>query len=802
MTQQKDNLTIQKLTVWLIRNRWVLLVLALLWLIPAAMYSQQLKLERSIESLYAKNNPHLLDFQQSKKNFGGDEFVIVAFEDPHLITKVHEEGGEEEEEEEGFEEEEFEEGEVNESDDEDEEEEIYEELSPASYRRIKELSKQLQNVQGVRANSTQDLAQATTPKEIAFQIFGKERKITAVIPNEKLFPLVEGMLIGKDHKTTAIVMRLEPESTSTISRSETIHRIREVARNFEKTSHLKTYIVGEPVQVHDMFHYVEEDGRTLFYISLGLLAAVIFILFRNIRWMLLPLLVVLLAVFSTEALLVLSHLRLSMVSSLLNSLVTIISIATVTHITVRFREHLQTEERIDAFSRTLTELLPAIFWTCSTTALGFLVLMSSDITPVKSFGLMMAIATLFVLCATAISLPGGALLGSKQYRLGNAPAEGQLSGLLTFLNQTIEKRPRLIGVLFFVVMLIGCGGLFRLEVETDFSKNFRSSSPIVQSLDFVETNLGGAGTWEVNFPAPQKLTKSYLDKVKRLAIKLRNDVNQPDNIQLTKVLCMTDGLDPMPRLLNVKNRLIALNQVQPEFGTALYNAQAKRMRIMLRSKERQPAAVKLKLIQKVHQISQEWAETELADDYPNAHVQTTGLFVLLAYLVDNLLHDQLISFILAAVGIVMMMMIAFRHFKIGIISLIPNLFPIILVVGGMGWVGLPINIATAMIASVSLGLTIDSSIHYISEFQRAKRFLSVQDALNQTQQRIGRAMVFSNIALIIGFSVLTFSHFIPLVYFGILVSLAMLGGLAGNLILLPLLLKWAVKNDKKGTTPA
>ena len=146
---------------------------------------------------------------------------------------------------------------------------------------------------------------------------------------------------------------------------------------------------------------------------------------------------------------------------------------------------------------------------------------------------------------------------------------------------------------------------------------------------------------------------------------------------------------------------------------------------------------------------------------------------------------------LAAIGITVMMALAFRNPWIGLVGLVPNLFPIVLVIGAMGWMGLPVNIATAMIASVSLGLTVDSSIHYISGFRRARAAGDdVATALERTHAGVGRAVVLANLALVVGFSVLTLSHFIPLVYFGILVSVAMLGGLAGNLVLLPVLLAW------------
>jgi predicted RND superfamily exporter protein len=141
--------------------------------------------------------------------------------------------------------------------------------------------------------------------------------------------------------------------------------------------------------------------------------------------------------------------------------------------------------------------------------------------------------------------------------------------------------------------------------------------------------------------------------------------------------------------------------------------------------------------------------------------------------------------------------IACRSLVVGALLLIPNLFPIVLVLGTMGWIGLPINLATAMIASVSIGLTVDSSIHYLAGFKAARRRgLDFATALRDTHRGVGLALVFANIALVIGFSVLTLSHFIPLVYFGILAGAAMLGGLVGNLILLPLILRMVFRDDR------
>ena len=155
------------------------------------------------------------------------------------------------------------------------------------------------------------------------------------------------------------------------------------------------------------------------------------------------------------------------------------------------------------------------------------------------------------------------------------------------------------------------------------------------------------------------------------------------------------------------------------------------------------------------------------------------------------MSDQLVSFAIAAAGIAVTLSIAFRSIPIGLMSILPNIFPILLVIGSMGWIGVPINIGTAMIASVSMGLTVDSTIHYLAGYRRAREEgLDHYAALRVTHASVGRAVIFASAALVVGFTVLTLSHFIPLIYFGVLVSAAMLGGLLGGLILLPLLLQW------------
>jgi len=811
--------------------RWRMLVLpvvAILFVI-ALPIAARLEFDQSIESLYAEDDEYFSAYDRSKQLFGGDEFAIIAWAEDGLFKP---------------------------------DSNI---VSERSAERIENLARKIIAVPGVYPESLQTLPRAT---DVSGRIGNALRELGLPIVLSRLIDrldfsaeqkqaveLTESVLVGEDRHTTAIVVRLKPATTE-IPRGETVADIREIAAAHDPPA----FVVGEPVQVHDMFRYVEEDGRVLFHVSLLLLAGVLFLMFRTLRWVLLPLVVVLVTIRWTEAILVLSGVKLSMVSSMLNSLVTIIGIATATHIALRFREKRQAESisREAALADTISELAPAIFWTCATTAVGFAALLSSEITPVRSFGLMMSLATLLVFFVVVLITPGGMARWRRpssqpsqptitsrllDLLIGDpvpAPAERHLVRALGGVGQLVHRRPTLVGFIAAAIVAVAGLGMTRLRVETDFSKNFRDDSSLVRALNFAESKLGGVGTWEVNFAAPDELTPEFLELVRTIAAQLRDELGASASDtasrdgRLTKVVALTDGLDLVPRKVGaglfskqftLQQRLNMLQAIQPEFLKGLYNPEQGRMRIVLRGLERQPSASKLALISRVREIVREQvgvrnaefgmrnelqnesaddASAETASDVLNSALRTpnsaltsrpaeaTGLFVLLTFLIESLLRDQLVSFVIAAVGIGLMLSLAFRSVRLGLAALVPNLFPIVLVIGFMGWIGLPINIATAMIASVSMGLTVDSSVHYLAQYQRLRRQgESVAAALEETQTSVGRALVFANVALVAGFSVLTLSHFIPLVYFGILVSVAMLGGLAGNLFLLPLLLSYA-----------
>ena len=708
-----------------IRHR-LLLVVAIIITVLSIGPARRLTFDQSIESLYAAQNSRLKDYVEGKSLFGGDEFVFLAYTDPNLFSNE-------------------------------------------SMNRQEKLSSRLEQVRGVAAGSVQSLVRVLGITRLPFF---KSRR-------DALIEFSRGILVGSDDKTTAVALRLLDPQHTPVPRAVTLAEIHRIAAE----QPIETFVVGEPVLVHDMFRYAEEDGEWMGWAASGLLALVILFFLRSIRAVVLPFVIVQCAIVWTKAVLSESGMQLSMVSSILGSLVTIIGVSTVIYMSLFYRRMREVHDREHAFRETVRIIGMDIFWVCLTTAAGFGVQLSSHLYPVRSFGLTMVIGSLLVLVAMVLVLPGGFLLGPERRELPKPRGEEQVNQSLQGLTHWVLHHPWIVSLTCLAIMIIGTIGLFRLKIETDFSKNFRSSSPVVKGLDFLETRLGGAGAWEVNFPAPNPLTDEYLVKVRRLADKLRT-IQGEHGPALTKVLAVTDGFDLIPTIPILSGTLGAkeyqINRIQPEFLPSLYNPKAGRMRIMLRAYERQSSEAKQELMSRVGEMARK--------EFPEAKV--TGLFVLLTFLIESLLHDQWTDLMLGTVGLIAIMSIAYRSLWMGVVSLVPNVIPIVLLLGGMGWLGIPVNIGTAMISSDTMGLTIHDSIFYLSAFLRARRSgMDFQGALQHVQSETRQPLLYSNLALIIGFLVLATSHFVPLIYFGVMVSVAIAGGLAVNLLLLPLLLK-------------
>lgn len=760
---------------WLITWRWPLLAAMLLLSAAAYIPSTRVAFDRSVENMFAPDDPLLVPYRKLKRTFGGNEIVLAVYEDEELLDP----GGE-------------------------------------GLKRMRDVSRRLKQAPGVR--DVLSLAEVNRNLEALDKlplVRVKTGRGPAILdrksPLARAFrDLFSGYTHSPDGKVAALAVMLIPQEETTVPRRETIDALRAVVEDLPGDLP-PGMLAGEPVMLTDGFRYLELDGERLGWWSTLLLAGVILICFRSLRWVLIPIVVVQVSLLLTRAVLALVGLKLSMVSSMLTAIVTVVGIATVMHIIVRLRDDFVSHpesSHVDRLRRVLTLLAVPIFWSCATDAIGFGSLLAARVGPVQDFGLMTALGAFWVLAMVALVVPGLALAGNADFRPHHAPGEGAVDRGLARLIHAVERHPRLLLGLVSVLGVLAVVGTFLIEVETDFTKNFRTNSPVVRSYAFVEERLGGAGVWDVLVPAPQELSEEYLERVRQLedqlrAIKTTDPTTGEPVPALTKVISLADAdaATHSSRLVeavtNPESRARGMRATMPTFTDALRNVEPADdggyyLRIMLRARERQPAEQKKWLIAEVERLAREaFPPTE---DAPGAEV--TGFFVLLTSLIDSLVSDQWTTFAIAGAGIFLALLMVLRSLRLALIALVPNALPIFVALGSLGWLSvlgwesLKMNMGSAMIAAVSMGLTVDSSIHYLVAYQRARRAGETTiDALHTAQRGVGMAVVFSTLALILGFTVLAASQFIPTVYFGVLMSVAMLGGLAGNLVVLPLLVR-------------
>jgi predicted RND superfamily exporter protein len=735
----------------MIRCRYWLLGIAAVLGIVAAFTGRGLRLDRSIERMFAPGDPILVPYHRLQRTFGAYEVVLAMYADDKLATA------------EGI-------------------------------ARLQQVQERLKQVRGVAASvSLHDL-----PGGTAFD-------------DEGLGSAFREVFAGYTHNAAftaaGVICLIERPTAGESLRRATLRGMRAVVGELPRGA-----LVGEPVLIEEAFDMLEEDGRRLNTWCTLLVMLTMLACFRSPVWLLLPLAVVQLTLALTDAALVLSGMELSMVSSMLGAIVTVVGVASVVHILVHYLdERREGRGRRRALFNTIEQLAAPVTVAILTDAAGFAALMVSRVGPVHDFGLMMAIGSLLVLPSCMLLTPGLLWISDYRQRPQTPSDKLALGRWLNWMLAWSSTHVRWLAAGAATVVVASLWGATRLQHETDFTKNFRADSEINRAYGFVEAEFGGAGVWDLMIPAPTPanaggrarresdagrpappppLTPKFLGDVLALEATLRRE-----SPELTKAISLADslaaGVGGPAKLANtpafgLRMGISMVRTRMPAFMETLYRADPEDGRwwlhVLLRAPEQLSADEKSAMIERVRARARE--------EYPEAEV--TGYYVLLTRLIESVLADQWRAFLVAACAVLAMMMLAIRDWRLTAATMFPNIFPSLILFGVMGMLGVKVNMGAAMIAAVSIGLSVDSSIHYTMFYQRMRRDgLPCDVALARAQSAVGRAAVYSTLALTVGFATLCASDFVPTIYFGVLVSLSMIGGLIGNLLVLPVLIRLA-----------
>lgn len=794
----------------MIRHRWFCFGAALLVLAVLLPASQRLHFDRSLEKMFPAQDPERLTFERVERRFGVSQFMVFAYRDPNLWAS-----------------------------------------DGSGLERNLQWREKIESIDGVRyALDLSRIDQMLSMLKGPTSFFGPTTNAAKSKVNVATRPLLDernamameyrrmfaGQTHAKDTDLVAIGVLLDQEKQQDPGNNAVLESLRSLSNSAPGG-----LLVGHLAMVDEGFREIERDGNRLALFSTLCLSLLMLVGFRSLRWALIVVLVVQWSLIVTRGLLVILGWELTMVSSMLSSIVMVVGVATTLHWMVGYQSEHQAREMLvgsqratEALEASLKKLWWPMFWAVVTDAIGFGSLALSRVGPIQDYGCMMALACAVALVGIFCLVPTLALIPLSGFALGRLPGEKYLQGLLQRVLDWATQRSA--GVIAIAAMLLAISliGSMRLQVETDFLKNFQANSPIALAYRTVETELGGAGVWDVAIRAPKPITEEYLQQVldmeeELLAIEVPSKNTNGETLRLTSALSLADTdrvgkTSPLLRLVPIEARWLGMRQAMGSFFDTLLsessadatdikhaNDQANAyefdegrwLRVMLRSKERSDSEQKTELIARVREVVERYSKlfsSEIPGSDPSQSGEVTGYYVLLTRLVEHAVSDQWLAFAIATIGIGVALSVALGSMRFALIGLIPVVIPSFLVLGAMGWLGVRMNLGAAMIAAVSMGLGVDSSLHTLHRY-RSERSMgrSVKEALQASQGQTGMAVMMSTIALVIGFGSMAFSAFLPTVAFGTLAAWTMLGGLVGNLVLLPALV-WAFNDSTETPT--
>jgi predicted RND superfamily exporter protein len=730
-------------------------------------------------------------------------------------------------------------------------------LSEESLENLKNLSEALEKLPLIKSvDSILTLPLLLSPPQEISELVGNVKTLSNSTPDKALVkseflsnPLYKGNLVSEDFKTTAVILNLvedrkygelksqkkqleaisNPTETQKSELSEVTqafkqHRDEQRALNQQNISNIRTimtqyqseaslFLGGVNMIANDIVGYVKSDlviyGSTLVI----LLLLVLWFVFREIKWVLIPLIISVLSVLSITSALGFFGWEITVISSNFIALQLIITLSIVLHLIVHYNEMLHKYPKVKNEKLILTTILHKAnptFFAIVTTIAGFSSLIISNIKPVINLGWMMSAGIALSLIIAFIVFPTLLLLMPKS-KVKTVTKDVTKRGSNAFIQKTLQmvlKDKKGIFITTAVILLFSITGATKLIVENSFINYFKEDTAIYQGMKVIDKELGGTTPLDiiVTFKEEEVTVEEEEDEFGDEFAQSANDAQYWfTEEKMHQIMKVHDYLESIPEIGTVQSLAsilklgTQLNNNKPLDGLSLgllythlpnkyknlilspyVNVENNQVRFSTRIVDSNEELRRNELLQKVEADLNEIVHPKVAD------AKLSNLMVLYNNMLQSLFDSQIstLGFVLAIIFV--MFLLLFRSLKLAMIAIGVNIVPIGMIFGFMGWFEIPLDIMTITIAAIAIGIGVDDTIHYIHRFKKEYHCnydyrLSSQICANT----IGNAMQYTSVTIMIGFSILILSNLIPTIYFGILTMLVMAAALIANLMLLP-----------------
>ena len=645
----------------------------------------------------------------------------------------------------------------------------------------------------------------------------KDERLTEYIKiKDKYFNLSNEVGLSKEEKKNYKKFINEYEDYKNLYNTrnhQNITEIRDVISKYGENA--KIHLGGIPMIADDMMSYIKSD---IVVFGIGVFVFIIltlWLIFKNLKWVLMPLLGCATSVIIMIGLLGLIGWKVTVISSNFIALMLILNMAMNIHLTVRFLQlkkefpHLETNDLIFESSKKM--MLP-ILYTVLTTICAFLSLVFSGIKPIIDFGWMMTLGLIVSMLVTFLLLPSLISSLSKENKIDLQDTEK--SFITSALGSFAKKNDFIIFGSTFLIIAFSVVGILKLEVENSFINYFDKDTEIYKGMKKIDDNLGGTTPLNIilKFPSNVENSKSEDDEFEEWEEENKNDNEDKSKYWFTR--------DKMDKIIKVHDYLDSL----PEVGKVLSFASILRVAEDLNNKKLQsleiavlyskiPEEIKKEIILPYISVEKDEARISIRikdslkdlrrDDLINKinsdlnakigldkkEYKLAGVLILFNNLLQSLFKSQILTLGIVLLGIFLMFFILFRNTTISIIGIIPNFLAAFFILGIIGSLGIPLDMMTITIAAITIGIAVDNSIHYIYRFREEfKKINNYNKTLDKCHSTVGVAILNTSITIVFGFSILVLSNFIPTIYFGVFTGIAMLLAMISVLTLLPKLI--------------
>lgn len=593
--------------------------------------------------------------------------------------------------------------------------------------------------------------------------------------------------------------RLVPRPLTDEQISRAVAQVRSIVDDFKAQGH-EVYIAGSPVVFDGVKRAMQSNMKAFVAFALVIMVLVLWLVFRRLSGVFLPLTVVAFSVLSTVSLMTVLGDAIKIPTQILPSFILVVGVGGSIHVlSYFFRCFNETGDKQEALSDSLSQVGMPLLMTSLTTALGMLSFAFADIAPVADLGIYSSIGIGFALLYTLLLLPALlAILPLQQRHNSEIEKPRWLDQFLSSVGRFSVGHP---GVILFTALLlvaISFNGLSLIHLSHNPLGWLPERSEVRLSTNVIDQRLRGSTALEVVVDTGEEygvVEPKFLAQIESIGAEVM--LWRDEEISVGSVRSVVDF---------VKEINQALNESKPDQYRIPDNRQLIAQELFVfefsgsndlervTDQELQKARVSIKLpwvdvLQYGNLLAR--VENQFNNGFPASYeITLTGITVLLGRTLEGVIQSTLVSYLVAGSVISLLMIFLIGNLKIGLISMVPNFFPIVCVLGLMGYLGLPLDLFTMLIGSIAVGLAVDDTIHFMHRFQREYRTCNQFElAVESTLQSTGRAMLSTSVVLSLGFFVFCFSEMGNLYAFGLLTGVAILLALLSDFLIAPALLK-------------